>query len=71
MIRNFLSLLAIVIVSGAAAQNYHAVNGSPYAGSLGVHNNPASILMAPDKWDITLLGVQGKITTNTFTINNY
>ncbi len=71
MIRNFLAVLTVLIVSGAAAQNYHAVNGSPYAGSLGVHNNPASILMAPDNWDITLLGAQGKITTNIFTIYNY
>lgn len=53
------------------AQNYHAVNGSFYAGSLGTGNNPASIVNTPFAWDITVLGVQGKPSTNAVTVHNY
>lgn len=52
-------------------QNYHAVNGSPFAGSLGILNNPASMLNTPIKWDVTLVGVQLKSATNIFTIHDY
>jgi hypothetical protein len=55
----------------AAAQNYNAIHGSNYAGSLGVGNNPASILNTPYPWDITVLGVQEKHTTNAVTIFKY
>ena len=72
MIRyNLLLLLVLLGTVSLKAQNYHGIQGSPYAGSLGVHNNPASILMAPYKWDLTILGIQGKSSTNFFTINNY
>lgn len=53
------------------AQDYHAIQGSMYAGSLGVHNNPASIVMCPYKWDVTLIGGQLKSASNLFTIYNY
>jgi hypothetical protein len=52
-------------------QNYHAVNGSPFAGSLGIANNPSSMLNTPIKWDLTLVGVQLKSATNIFTIHDY
>lgn len=52
-------------------QNYHAVNGSSYAGSLGTGNNPASIVNTPWSWDITLFGVQAKAVTNILSIRNY
>jgi len=72
MIRYYLLLLIVLLkMVSLEAQNYHAVQGSPYAGSLGVHNNPASILMAPFKWDLTLIGIQEKSSTNLFTIYNY
>ncbi|MEJ0106961.1 MAG: hypothetical protein WDO19_32415 [Bacteroidota bacterium] len=72
MIRHSLLLLIVLLkMVSLEAQNYHAVQGSPYAGGLGVHNNPASILMAPFKWDITLIGMQGKSSSNLFTIHNY
>lgn len=48
------------------AQNYQAIHGSNYAGGLGTHLNPASIIQSPDKWDITLMGIQGKFSTNFF-----
>lgn len=53
------------------AQNYHAVQGSSYAGSLGVGNNPASIVNTPFPWDITVFGIQEKHSTNAVTIYKY
>jgi hypothetical protein len=53
------------------AQNYQAVHGSSYAGSLGAANNPASIVHVPFAWDVTPLAIQLKHSTNIFTINNY
>ncbi|HTL09660.1 MAG TPA: hypothetical protein VL307_15415, partial [Chitinophagaceae bacterium] len=56
---------------GASAQNYHAIQGSSYAGALGVHNNPASIVSTPFKWDVVLFATQLKSSTNAFTIYDY
>ncbi len=53
------------------AQNYQAINGSSFAGSLGVGNNPASIVHVPFAWDITLFAFQTKQSTNVFTVNKY
>ena len=52
-------------------QQYQAVHGSNHAGSLGVMNNPASALSSPLPWDITLLGLQLKNSTNFFYIEKY
>lgn len=52
------------------AQDYQAVRGSSYAGSLGVSDNPASILSTPYPWDITLFSTQLKNTTNAVTFTN-
>jgi hypothetical protein len=52
-------------------QQYQAVHGSNYAGSLGVMNNPASALSSPLPWDVTLLGLQLKNSTNFFYIEKY
>lgn len=52
-------------------QQYQAVHGSNYAGSLGVMNNPASALSSPLPWDITLLGLQLKNSTNFFYLEKY
>lgn len=46
------------------AQNYQALQGSNFAGALAVHNNPAAIVQSPFKWEITPLGIQGKVSTN-------
>jgi hypothetical protein len=53
------------------AQNYHAVNGSSFAGSLGVGNNPASIVNTPFAWDIDVFSVQVKPATNAVTLYKY
>jgi hypothetical protein len=66
-----LPALCCMISMAGAGQNYHAVNGSSYAGSLGTGNNPASIVNTPWPWDLTVFGVQAKAVTNVFTIRNY
>ena len=67
-----LALYAVIALQAAlTAQNYHAIQGSSYAGALGVHNNPASIVNTPFTWDISVLGAQLKSSTNAFTIYNY
>jgi hypothetical protein len=55
----------------SVAQNYQAIQGSSYAGSLGVHDNPASIVNTPFKWDVTVFGAQLKSSTNAYTIHDY
>lgn len=65
----------ILLIGGSPffvqAQNYTATNGSSYIGSLNVHNNPSAIVNAPFKWDLTLLGLQDKHTTNTIRVFKY
>ncbi|RFM26719.1 DUF5723 family protein [Deminuibacter soli] len=66
--------MALLTVSGSsklAAQQLQALHGSPFAGSLSTDYNPATILDAPYRWDITLFGVQGKTITNGFRVTNY
>lgn len=53
------------------AQNYQAINGSSYAGSLGPANNPSSIVHVPYGWDVTLFAIQSKEATNAIKIKNY
>ncbi|MET0391981.1 MAG: hypothetical protein ABW019_02520 [Chitinophagaceae bacterium] len=66
------AILAFLLCTSAAfAQNYTAINGSSYTGSLNVHNNPAAIVNSPLKWDVTLFGLQEKHTTNSLTIRKY
>ena len=64
-------ILFLFLFNFLSAQNYQAINGSTYAGSLAPSNNPASIIQVPYAWDLTLFSVQLKQTTNAFTIHNY
>ena len=66
----FLSVI-FLLITAASAQDYHAVQGSSFAGSLGVGNNPASITNTPYKWDVDLFSIQLKTTSNAYTVNNY
>jgi hypothetical protein len=65
----FIGLICTLALEGAA-QDYQGIIGSRYAGSLGVANNPASILNTPYSWDVTLFSVQLKNTTNAITATN-
>lgn len=68
----FLSALLLLLFHFPGyAQNYYAIQGSNHAGSLGIGNNPASIVNTPYKWDITILGAQAKNATNGGIIHNY
>lgn len=58
-------------LQNSVAQNYQAILGSSYAGSLDVHDNPASIVNTPFKWDVTLFGAQLKSSSNAYTIHDY
>lgn len=65
-------LITGLIVSPAArAQDYHAMEGSPYAGAIGVANNPASMLMTPYPWDITVFSLEEKNTTNAIKFTDF
>src|SRR5687768_1825799 len=45
-------------------QNYNAIHGSDYSGSLGVYNNPSSILSSSYRWDVTVVGLQFQTISN-------
>ena len=66
----FLIVLSLLSILGRA-QNYHAVQGSSYAGSLSLGSNPAGIVNAPYSWDVNLFSAQLKYTTNAVTIYKY
>lgn len=62
---------SLLVFNFLPAQNYQAIHGSVYAGSLGVANNPASIVHVPFAWDVTPFSVQAKQSTNAYTIKKY
>src|SRR6478672_1105362 len=65
------AILLMGVFYPVAAQNYHAIHGSSYAGSLGIGNNPSSILSTPYNWDLTLVGLQATNSTNIITIHDF
>ncbi len=69
--KNFFLLPCLLLCNFLMAQNYQAIHGSSYAGSLGAANNPASIVHVPFAWDITPLSVQLKQSTNAYQIKKY
>src|SRR5687767_7742207 len=67
----FLALLSLLVHLHGYSQNYYAIQGSNYAGSLGIGNNPASIVNTPYKWDLDILSLQVKNATNGIVIHKY
>mgnify|MGYP001500473020 CR=1 FL=1 len=63
--------LLVVTEMPARAQNYYGIQGSWYAGSLGIGNNPASMVNTPFRWDVDILSFQTKYATNGVQIKNY
>ncbi|HKH60196.1 MAG TPA: DUF5723 family protein [Flavitalea sp.] len=61
-----LAALTLCLFIHTQGQNYQAIHGSPYAGSLGIYNNPASGIHSHYNWDLTLLSTQSKSSTNGF-----
>ena len=70
-LKTFFFILFLLFYYFLSAQNYQAINGSSYGGSLGTGNNPASIVNVPYAWDITPVAVQIKQSTNAIIIKNY
>lgn len=52
------------------AQGYQALHGSAYTGSTAIFNNPASSVNSAHRWDLTVLSVQAKMSTNSAFIKN-
>lgn len=64
-------LLFILFSYSAKAQSYHAINGSPFAGSAGIRNNPASPVNSVYRWDLNLFSLQVTQSTNTLALGNF
>lgn len=60
------SAIILCLFIHTQGQNYQAIHGSPYAGSLGIYNNPASGIHSDYNWDLTVLSVQSKSSSNGF-----
>ncbi|HLF46701.1 MAG TPA: hypothetical protein VI548_09760 [Chitinophagaceae bacterium] len=66
----YLAIIHCCFLTCANSQDYRAVHGSSYGGSLVVANNPASIVHIPFVLDLTPLAFQFKHSTNAFVIKN-
>jgi len=51
-------------------QEYHAINGSPYAGAASIFNNPASSVNSIYKWSLNVFSFQTTVATNNLTLLN-
>jgi hypothetical protein len=61
----FLLLLTSLLSTGTLfSQSYHATHGSPYAGSIGRFNNPASPVLGAYAWEVAPMGVQLSVASN-------
>jgi hypothetical protein len=63
--------IGLIFSLSCQAQDYHAIEGSPYAGAIGVANNPASIVNTPYPWDITLFSLEETNTTNALKFTDF
>ncbi len=66
-----LLIAALLFSVFSSAQNYQAIHGSMYAGSLAPASNPAAIQHVPFSWDVTVFAAQVKQSTNTFKVKNF
>jgi hypothetical protein len=64
-------IIWLILSLSSHAQDYHAIEGSPYAGAIGVANNPAAIVNTPYPWDITLFSLQETNTTNALKFTDF
>jgi len=69
--KKYLLVPFLLLFNFLTAQNYQAINGSSYAGSLAPTFNPAAIVHVPYAWDITPFSIQLKQSTNAFKIEKY
>ncbi len=66
-----LIIIWLILSLSSQAQDYHAIEGSPYSGAIGVANNPASIVNTPYPWDITVFSAQETNTTNALKFTDF
>lgn len=66
-----LTLLPLCYASILNAQGYQALHGSPYAGSTGIFNNPASPVNSAYRWDLTLFSTQFKMSSNSLYLKDF
>lgn len=69
--RNLLTVFFSLSFYTGMSQNMQALHGSPFAGSMATDYNPAGILNAPYKWDVTIIGAQAKAVSNSFYLDKY
>ena len=65
-----LTIICLFIAQFLTAQNYQAINGSSFAGSMAAGNNPAAIVHVPFAWDVTPVSIQVKQSTNAVKFSN-
>ena len=53
-------ILLLVIHAPVFSQNYYGIQGSSYAGSIGIGNNPATMVNTPFTLDIDVFSFQTK-----------
>jgi hypothetical protein len=68
---NTVLIIGLILSLPGQSQDYHAIEGSPYAGAIGAANNPASIVNAPYPWDITLFSLEEINTTNALKFTDF
>ncbi|MDR6341759.1 hypothetical protein HNQ91_004836 [Filimonas zeae] len=61
----------LMLQTTGISQNMQALHGSPFAGSMATDYNPAGLLNAPYKWDVTIVGAQAKAISNGFYLDKY
>ena len=65
-----LIMLSLAASFYLSAQGYQALNGSVYAGSTGIFNNPAASVGSAYTWDLTVFSTQLKTSTNAVYLQN-
>lgn len=63
-------IFLLALLQSAYAQQYHAMNGSLYAGSMATALNPGALCFSPFKWDVTPLSFQLKYASNGYVVRN-
>lgn len=63
-VRIFWLIIILIVQAPLQGQEYRALNGSAYAGSISVTSNPASIVRLPYSWDFSPVAMQVKYATN-------
>lgn len=61
-----LALFLFFSVLSVCGQSYNAIHGSSYFSTLNVANNPAAVVQAPHRWELTVFALQNQAFSNAF-----